>query len=82
MELDTGASISIISEETWRTRLPEVKLEQSKIIFKTYISEPMKVLGEIEVSVKYKNQEAKLQLVVVKGRGPSMLGRNWLKSNS
>ena len=29
MELDTGASISIISEETWRTRLSGVKLEQS-----------------------------------------------------
>ena len=39
----------------------------------------MKVLGETEVSVKYKNQEAKLLLVVVKGRGPSLLGRNWLK---
>ena len=39
----------------------------------------MKVLGETEVSVKYKNQEAKLPLAVVKGRGPSLLGRNWLK---
>ena len=79
MELDTGASISIISEETWRTRLPKVKLEQSKIILKTYTGEPMKVLRETEVSVKYNNQEAKLPLVVVKGRGPSLLGRNWLK---
>ena len=39
----------------------------------------MKVLGETEVSVKYNNQEARLPLVVVKGRRPLFLGCNWLK---
>ena len=46
----------------------------------TYTGEPMKVLGETEVSVEYNNQEAKqLLVVVVKDRGPLLLGHNWLK---
>ena len=39
----------------------------------------MEVVGQLNVRVKYGDQEAKLVLVVVGGNGPSLFGRNWLK---
>ena len=38
------------------------------------------MLGSWEVCVKYKGQVARLPLLVVKGEGSSLFGRNWLKS--
>lgn len=79
MELDTGAAVSIISDHTRRTLFPELKLKESSVILKTYTEEPMKVVGQLHVKVKYGTQEQKLVLVVVEGSGPSLFGRNWLK---
>ena len=39
----------------------------------------MKVMGQLNVHVKYGTQSAPLVLVVVAGNGPSLFGRNWLK---
>ena len=39
----------------------------------------MKVIGEVPVRVTYQQQPTQdLQLVIVEGSGPSLLGRNWL----
>ena len=77
MELDTGAAVSIIYDE--KSLFPDLKLLPSTIILKTYTEESMEVVGQLNVRVKYGDQEAKLVLVVVRGNGPSLLGRNWLK---
>lgn len=37
------------------------------------------MLGTVDLVVKYGDQIATLTLSVVKGEGPSLLGRNWLK---
>ena len=39
----------------------------------------MKVLGSITVTVDYQGQQEEPPLLVVKGSGASLLGRNWLK---
>ena len=78
MELDTGAAVFIISEETRRKILPQVKLRKSKIILKTYTDQTMEVVGQLNVHVKYGTQTAPLILVVMTGNGPSLFGRNWL----
>ena len=38
----------------------------------------MKVLGCITVSILYRKQEKQLDLLVVCGDGPTLLGRDWL----
>ena len=77
MTLDTGASVTIISTATWKEQLPNLKLQHSNMLLKTYTGEPLKLQGEAKVTVYYKGQTVKLPLVVVKGDGPSLLGRNW-----
>ena len=53
MELDTGAAVSIISDATRRRKFADVKLRKSKVILKTYTDQTMKVLGQLNVHVKY-----------------------------
>ena len=41
----------------------------------------MKVVGEIDVDVRYQNQSHALVLVVVSGGGPTLFRRNWLEAS-
>ena len=81
MEVDTGASLSIISEATYRDMwaTKDKVLEETTIPLRTYSGESLKVLGRVEVEVLYKEQKAQLPLIVVAGEGPSLLGRDWLE---
>ena len=49
MELDSGASVSIMSEKLWKAKLPTVPLEPSDTVLRRYTGEPLKVLGQIRV---------------------------------
>jgi len=81
MELDTGATLSIVSEQTYHSlcspdTAPQLKACQAEL--KTYTGEILNILGTITVTVSYKDQNADLNLLVVAGEGPSLLGRDWL----
>ena len=78
MELDTGASVSLVSEQTYRSQLQGCPLKPSSTQLRTYSGETLKVLGKVDVTVSYEQQQARLPLVVVSGTGPSLFGRNWL----
>ena len=77
MELDTGASVSIVSEVTWMKVLKGCSLRPSPIRLKTYTGQSIQVLGQRAVRVEYGGHRHKLPLVVVAGDGPSLFGRNW-----
>lgn len=79
MEVDTGAALSLISEKTYKKMFPEVCLQKSNTVLRTYTEERMTVLGEMQVEVQYGQQREHLDLIVVAGEGPSLLGRNWLR---
>ena len=78
MEVDTGAAVSIVSECTYRG-LRSVTLKKSQVFLRTYSAEPLVVLGEADVEVQYKGQPLKLRLIVVKGDGPNLMGREWIR---
>ena len=44
----------------------------------TYTGERISVLGSIQVEVSNNNQTKQLLLLVVKGQGPNLLGRDWM----
>ena len=82
MEVDAGASSSIISAATYRKSWPRDQGPPLHPVQKrlcTYTRELLKVKGAFIATVQYENQTAELELVVVGGAGPSLLGRDWLQ---
>lgn len=76
MEVDTGASLSLVSEETYHQlwQLNQPQLQPSEKVLSTYTGESLKVLGSLLVSVEYGVQKSQLELLVIAGSGPSLLG--------
>ena len=84
MEVDTGASCSIISQEVfenmWPDRSARPRLKESSRRLLTYMRDEVPLAGVANVSVTYGDQSAQLPLLVVKQPGPALLGRDWLKA--
>ena len=81
MEVDTGATLSVISEQTYKTLFNTTsapRLGASTAQLKTYTGEEIKVVGQTTIEVSHKDQAKKLGLLVIAGTGPSLLGHNWL----
>ena len=79
MEIDTGASLSLVSEETQQELWATAVLQKTSVQLKTYTGTPLKVLGVMNATVCYEQRTVTLPLLVVAGVGASLLGRNWLK---
>ena len=79
MEVDTGASLSIISEETFNKEFNQTELKPTDITLQTYSGEPLTILEMMDAKIVYNDQSAILPLIVVKGHGPSLFGRSWLE---
>ncbi len=79
MEVDTGASVTIVNEETYNNVLKVKPLRKSTVRLKTYTSELIPVMGELDVTVLFRQQEKELRLIVVAGKGPNLVGRDWLE---
>ena len=77
MELDTGAGISVISEETYKKHFSGTPLMPSNRLH-AYTGHPLKVHEQLIAHLKYQDQSADVPLLVVEGSGPSIFGRNWL----
>ena len=78
MEVDTGASLTLIPEQTLEQVLPNLSLSPSDAKLCAYMGKPIPVLGVLQVSVQYQGQQATLPLQVIRCSGPSLFGRNWL----
>ena len=82
MEVDTGASRSLVSETTYnklktQTGLPPLQSTAAEL--RTYTGEQIPILGILEIPVCYHNQKVTVELLVVKGDGPSLMGKDWLQ---
>ena len=79
MEVDTGAALSLVSEATFNKLWPDKRPSPSNVRLCSYSGEAISVIGSMDVTVEYKGQVVQLPLIVVKGEGPSLCGRNWLQ---
>ena len=77
MEVDT-VSLSLISHETYQHLWPSRPLKASLVNLRTYSVDRVEVLGGLDVDVLYRDQIAKLPLLVIEGSGPNLFGRDWL----
>ena len=57
MELDTGATVSIISRDMKEKYFLSTPLQMSRVVLRTYTNERMGVVGELNVEVGDKGQE-------------------------
>ena len=78
MELDTGTDVSLISEETYLRLFKHVPLQESRTSLRSYSGSVIGVKGRMDVNVSYGDQHKRLHLLVVSGKGSSLLGKDWL----
>ncbi|KAK3720962.1 hypothetical protein QZH41_006532 [Actinostola sp. cb2023] len=78
MEIDTGASVTIISKETHTKYFSRIPLLPSTVKLHTYTGDKIDVCGKFNADVQYESQYATLPITVVGGAGPSLIGRDWL----
>ena len=79
MEVDTGASVRVMSETTFKTLFGEnIALVPYKDKLQTFTGEEIEVCGQFNVTVEHNGATRELPLLIVAGDRPSLLGRNWL----
>ena len=78
MELDTGASVSLMPIQKWRSLGISRALDSANCTLRTYTGEKVPVCGRVEVEVQYQQQKKIFPLLIVEDSGPALLGGNWL----
>ena len=81
MELDTGASVSVINKATYdrinvNGSLPPLQAPQ--VLLKSYTGEAIPILGTTTLRARYRDKMCNVVTHVVSGDGPNLWGRNWL----
>ncbi|XP_064479921.1 uncharacterized protein K02A2.6-like [Ornithodoros turicata] len=79
MEVDTGASVSVMSKNTFQELLPDVTVNPSKVLLRSYTGELSQVQGQANVCVQFCDKSAVLPLFLTGDRSPTLLGRNWIQ---
>ena len=82
MDVDTGASMTVIPAYIYKRFLTHVKLQKSRVKLQTYSGEPLTVKGEAYVPIRYGNQTAREKMVVVEVQNKPtdrlVHGRRWV----
>jgi predicted aspartyl protease len=60
MELDTGASVSLLSHNKCQELFPELVPRKTEVVLKTYTGESINLVGEVDVEVRYGEQQRQL----------------------
>jgi hypothetical protein len=66
--------------DVYRTRFPELKLNNNTCRLRTVNGQPLQVMGQINVTTVIKNIEYRLSLIIIKSEKgfTTLIGRNWL----
>uniref|UniRef100_A0A2H1V9U2 SFRICE_009183 n=1 Tax=Spodoptera frugiperda TaxID=7108 RepID=A0A2H1V9U2_SPOFR len=80
MEVDSGAAFSIINERTWDRLPPRAAPRPLHTRLRTWNDSRVLVIGQATVTVQYKDIKRDLTVVVAKGSGPNLIGRDWFEA--
>lgn len=75
MELDTGAVVSVMSQQQQQELFPQAQLQPSKVILRTYMAQSVGMAGTLPVHAVYGEQEQDPSLVIVKAMDLPCLAR-------
>ena len=80
MEINTGAAVSLVSKAMVNSSfMKDLPLHPTDVRLRTYTGETVPVLGKLMVKVVKDEASVTLPLLVVKGAGTTLLGRDWLQ---
>ncbi len=83
MEIDTGTSLSVVNDKTFKTlsQGPEkLTLHKTSITLHTFSGNEIQPQGVTEVPVKARDgRNVRLPLMIVTGNQPSLMGWDWLE---
>jgi hypothetical protein len=78
-QLDSGASVSVVSEEFWQSNLEEVALEPSKRNLFVYHGAKLDTIGCCQIPIEYNNVVKEIESFVVRNGRVPILGRDFMK---
>ncbi|XP_075157636.1 uncharacterized protein LOC142230903 [Haematobia irritans] len=78
MEIDPGASHSIMSETEFRRKLQDLELRPCSTV-NVRTNHNLQLCGEVDILVSTGMVDKKLTLLVIRGDGPALIGRNWFE---
>ncbi|XP_037574330.1 uncharacterized protein K02A2.6-like [Dermacentor silvarum] len=78
LELDTGASVSVMAGKLLKRTFPDVSVEASGVMLRSYCGQLAQVQGQAQVSVRFGEREATLPLYLTKRSSPTLLGHYWI----
>lgn len=80
MELDTGATVSVMSFDQFRQMFPSSKVMPTTLKLRTFNGAIVQPVGVAHVAVNYGEQKAQLPFYIMREKGPPLLGRQWLQA--
>ena len=69
MDLDTGATVTLISARVWEKLLNKIPLLDASMVLRTYTGEPLKIKDQVTVKVQHCGQEATCPQLMVDSTG-------------
>ena len=80
MEVDTGASVSLITKDTWnKIKSDNLRIDKYHSKLKDYNGNPIKTWGKVAIPVEYENQHVTLSAFIVDEGKFNLLGRDWIQ---
>lgn len=79
-EIDSGSAVSVISKKTYDTYFNNVPLSATKRKLVNYTGGSIGISGIARVWVRYEGRRRRLELFVVAGGGPPLLGRDFIRA--
>lgn len=77
-QIDSGSSISAISENTYNKYFSHVPLSQSNKVLFSYNGGSIKSLGKVQMPMSYLGKTNIITIFVISNGGPPILGRDFI----
>lgn len=77
-DIDTGAAISTLSDETYTMEFSDVPLRETNVALRTYNGATIEPLGVMRANIQHNGKTEKCDFVFVRNGGNPLIGRDIL----